>query len=434
VSVDYPEPLAVERELNLWIQLAAELGAAGLHSRVAEIRAALCRAVDDIRGLPIDDRLAGREPGHLGSIRRLRPPGRRVIWPELPPTGYRERLLGAVLGRCAGCTLGAPVELRPVPEIEAWAAHVGAPFPPTGYWPEVERPHEPAYRVSSRSDFTPGRMAAVPADDDIAYTLLGLLVLEESGPEFTTDDVAAAWTRYLPFAHTAERVTLANLRAGMAAIDAGGHDNPYCQMIGADIRSDPWGYAAAGLPELAAELAHRDASLTHRRNGVFAAMYFAAVIAAAFTVDEPVDALAIGLEEIPADCSFAEAVRWALAVADDVDDHRAAHAAVTERYGGMHPVHAINNACLTVWGLTIGGRDVTKVIGETVAMGFDNDCTAATAGSIVGAVVGADGIAEHWWRPFGGRIRTYLNGRPEFSIDDVVDRFRAQAVRLRACA
>ena len=139
----------------------------------------------------------------------------------------------------------------------------------------------------------------------------------------------------------------------------------------------------------------------------------------------------IGLEEIPAGCRFAEAIRWALDVAADVRDHRDANAAITERYGGMHPVHAINNGCLTVWGLTIGRRDFTRVIGETVAMGFDNDCTAATAGSIAGAVVGRDGIAEHWWKPFGNRMHSYLNGHREFAIDDLVDRFQRQAERLR---
>ena len=273
MPIEYPEPLSGESQLNLWIQLAAEQGAPGLGSLVEAIRAAAARAVEDIKSLPVDERLAAEEPNGLDTIRARRPPGRRVIRDGLPTGGFRDRLLGALLGRSAGCTLGAPVELRPVAEIEAWARHVGSAFPPTDYWPEVERPHEPAYQVSRRRDFTPTHLDGVPTDDDIAYTQLGLLILEEFGPDFTTADVADAWMRHLPFAHTAERVTLANLRAGLAAGEAGDLDNPYCQMIGADIRSDAWGYVSPGRPEQAAELAHRDASLTHRRNGIFAAMY-----------------------------------------------------------------------------------------------------------------------------------------------------------------
>ncbi len=85
-------------------------------------------------------------------------------------------------------------------------------------------------------------------------------------------------------------------------------------------------------------------------------------------MDDPVETLHIGLEEIPAACLLADGIRWALDEAPNIEDYRDAHQAVTERYGRMNRVHTINNACLTVWGITIGGRDFTKVISETVAM------------------------------------------------------------------
>ena len=231
-----------------------------------------------------------------------------------------------------------------------------------------------------------------------------------------------------------QKVALDNLRRGLPAGEAAAIDNPYSQYIGADIRSDPWGYVAPGLPETAAELAYRDACLSHRRNGVYAAMYFAAAIAAAFAVDDPVDALRIGLEEIPAHCLFAEGIRWALDVAPEIHDYRDATAAIAERYAGMDPIHAINNGALTVWGLTIGKRDFTRIIGETVAMAYDNDCTAATAGSIAGAVLGKEGIPAHWWKNFNDKAISYLTGHPVFAIGDVVDRFVFQSHRVKATA
>jgi len=78
-----------------------------------------------------------------------------------------------------------------------------------------------------------------------------------------------------------------------------------------------------------------------------------------------------------------------------IGDYRQARDAMEERFRGMQRVHTINNTCLTIWGITIGGTDFTRVIAETVAMGMDNDCTAATAGSIVGAIVKKQGIPEH---------------------------------------
>ena len=104
--------------------------------------------------------------------------------------------------------------------------------------------------------------------------------------------------------------------------------------------------------------------------------------------------------------------------------------AVDEKFKGMHPVHTLNNACLTIWGLTIGGTDLTKTISETVAMGLDNDCTAATAGSIVGAIVGKAGIPKYWYKNFNNTVHSYLIGKKRFTISGLAKRFTRQAVRM----
>ena len=143
-------------------------------------------------------------------------------------------------------------------------------------------------------------------------------------------------------------------------------------------------------------------------------------------------ALEAALAEIPADCVLANEARWALDVAGDIKDYRAARAAADERYAGMHPVHTINNVALTIWGLRIGGDDFTKVIGETVAMGLDNDCTAASAGSIFGAAYGKDAIPEQWTRNFNNKAHSFIIGTAEFAIDDMINRFTALARQVHA--
>ncbi len=257
-----------------------------------------------------------------------------------------------------------------------------------------------------------------------------MLILEDYGPGFTVDDVGAAWMKYLPFSYAT--AVFENLQTGVPPLEAADVDNPTMFWIGAGIRSDPWGYAAPGYPELAAELSWRNAYVSNRRNGIYGGMYFAAVIAAAFALGDPLAALEAGLSEIPADCVLAREVRWALAIADDIQDYRAARAAADQRYAGMHPVHTINNAALTVWGLAIGGDDFTKVIGETVAMGLDNDCTAATAGSIFGAAYGVDAIPAHWTRNFDNKAHSYIIGIDAFAINDMIERYTALAQQVHA--
>lgn len=429
----YPEPLQdLERAINLWAQLKAESGAPGLAEKMAEIRAVLEQKLSELRALPDDPALRAAEPDDLDGIRALRPPGARRYWSSFPEPTYRDRLEGAWLGRCAGNVLGSIVELWDIDKMERWAAYLGDAFPPVDYWSAAERPNELKYETSLREAFTPSKMDGVPTDDDLIYTQLGMLILEDYGIDFSVDDVGAAWVKYLPVSPASP--VLGNLQAGVPAMQAAAVDNPTMFWIVGDIRSDAWGYAAPGYPEKAAEFAWRDATVSSRRNGIYGAMYFSAVIAAAFALGDPMAALEAGLSEIPAGCVLAREVRWALDAAGGIKSYRAARAAADERYAGMHPVHTINNVALTIWGLSIGGDDFSKVIGETVAMGMDNDCTAATAGSIFGAAYGKDAIPKHWYKNFNNKAHSFIIGVESFAIDDMIDRFSALAEKVLARA
>jgi ADP-ribosylglycohydrolase len=189
-------------------------------------------------------------------------------------------------------------------------------------------------------------------------------------------------------------------------------------------------YMAPALPEFAADMAYRDAYLSHRRQGIYGEMFFSAAIAAAFALDDPMRAIQIGLSEIPKDCALANAVKWAIKTAPKIKDYRQARETVDKRFAGMSGVHTINNACLTIFGIGMHGTDFTKVIAEVVAMGLDNDCTAATAGSIVGACVGRKGIPPHWYKPFNNTVNSYLINQKPFKIDDLTQRFTKQARRV----
>lgn len=428
--------MAYEKKVNLWnlaalaneyADLQLECRASGIDGALENIAKDLEAGIERIRNLPQDAELLRNEPDDLDAIRALRPEGIRRYQKGLP-ADYEERLSGALYGRIAGCLLGAIVEGFPVEDMHKWAEANGDSFPPTEYWSKAPGiPGTLRYWKSAVEDYTRGRMNHAPVDDDIMYTLVGLLTAEEYGKDFTVDDMGKIWLKYVPYGYTAEDAALQNLRAGIPGSQAAIRNNPYCQWIGADIRSDPWAYMAPGWPEKAAELAYRDAYLSHRRNGIYGAMYFSAVESTAFCVDDPMEALSLGLSEIPSGCELAKAVRWALDESKNIHNYLDARKAVDDRFPGMHIAHTINNACLTIFGIGIGGTDYTRVISETVAMGLDNDCTSATAGSIVGAVIGRERIPKQWYAPFNNTIRSYLNGIEEFKIDDVLNRFRNQA-------
>lgn len=413
--------------LNEYASLMTEYGAEKIEDVMGTVSQDIEKAINRILELPINKELRKCEPDSLEDIKALRPDGRRVFCDGLPKD-YENRLAGAFLGRLAGCLLGSIVEGYEIKDMQNLAKANGDPFPPTDYWTKAPgTPGSLRYWKSPIEDYTKGNMRFVPVDDDIMYTLEGLLIMEEYGKNFTTDDVGDSWLKYVPYGYTAEEAALRNLKNGLRGEAAALDHNPYLQLIGADIRSDPWAYMAPGHPELASEFSFRDAMLTHRRNGVYGAMYFAAAESIAFCVDDPMEALKLAMNEIPTDCLLAKSLRWAFDECKNIHTYIDAREAVNKRFPDMPIAHTLNNACLTVFGIHLGGRDFTKVISNTVAMGLDNDCTAATAGSIVGAVIGKEFLPEHWYKPFNNTIISYLNNIEKFDIDDVLARFKKQA-------
>ena len=63
---------------------------------------------------------------------------------------------------------------------------------------------------------------------------------------------------------------------------------------------------------------------------------------------------------------------------------------------------------------------------------WNNDCTAATAGSVFGAAYGKDAIPEQWTRNFNNKAHSFIIGQPEFAIDDMMNRFTAIAANVHA--
>ena len=145
---------------------------------------------------------------------------------------------------------------------------------------------------------------------------------------------------------------------------------------------------------MAAEFAYRDACWTHVKNGIYAEMFVAAVIAAAFCEDDPVRLIEIGLSEIPAKCRFAEAVRTSLAWVKESPSWEVFMDKLDARYKGMSGVHAINNLQIVVMSLLLGGKSIDRTAALAVMGGMDTDCTGATAGSIIGILNPESRLAE----------------------------------------
>ncbi|MFO0614668.1 MAG: ADP-ribosylglycohydrolase family protein [Polyangiaceae bacterium] len=406
---------------------------------------------DELMALPWDDALAREEPNELDAIRALRPEGPRDLGFRPSDEDALDRFHGAWTGRAVGCALGKPVEGMGMTTDGArnvvGRARIRRYLERRGDWPLRDYFSGADAGDGERLWCAPSwreHVAYMEPDDDIHYSLVGLAVLEERGPDFDWQDVARYWLAHIPIfaictaeAQAIETFQTRSTRPGYFTCAATPaltrrHRNPYRQWIGAQIRSDGWAWCCAGKPELAAELAYRDACWTHERNGIYGEMMFAAMQAAAFVETDARRLVAIGLSEIPRACRLARAVSACLGWIDESPDFESCMDRVERELGPMSPVHTINNALVCVLSLFYGREDPDRAITTAVMCGHDTDCNGATVGSIAGAQRGRAAFGGALAERLADTIRPSVIGFEVVSMRRLAERTLAQWKRVDA--
>lgn len=419
-------------------------------------REALLALHDQLKALPMRPGWLYREPSDLAGIREARPAPVPLPGWYLAEDEIRNKIHGAWLGRTAGCILGKPLEMGfSQDDIRAYLEGANA-YPLRDYVPAQSRKG----RVLRR-DCTPSMLGYIryaQEDDDLNYMALAVKLLEKYGPDFTTLDVGMNWLESIPFLWTwgPEHAVYLNLATAVGEHKADGIDleavtgylNPGAEWIGAQIRADVYGYVCPGDPELAAEFAWRDAYLTHRMSGIYGAMWVAAMNAAAFTLLDMETIIRAGLAQIPERSRFSEAILQTMDWVRIDGDWRVTGRRIVERYDGYGFAGAINNACCVTAALLYGWGDGTaspaeafeRTITIAVQLGYDTDCNGATAGSVVGLVLGANLLPEKWIGCFNDTLRTCVAGFGEVSLSGMAARthelsriIRWQQHRLVSC-
>ena len=319
--------------------------------------------------LPIKAEFPFLEPSDLAGIRATRPKqGPKLPALKLDAATLEDKVYGAWTGRCVGCLLGKPVEgwkrnkmLGYLKDLKRW--------PLNDYFrldvatPEVRQKYQ---LEAGGAAFFADRVDAMPEDDDTNYTTTALAILKKYGADFTPENVAEFWLGEIPLLHTctAERVAHRNFSLGISPPDSATQRNPYREWIGAQIRADFWGYAAAGNPEMAAEFAWRDASVSHVKNGIYGEMWVAAMTAAAFVTDDIPTLIQAGLAQIPAQCRLADAIESVLEWYEVEVDYDTTIYRIHEIWNEKNAHdwhHTLANAMIVAAGLLWGEGDYAKI-------------------------------------------------------------------------
>ncbi len=368
-----------------------------------------------------------REPDGLEAIRAARPESRRAFTPPAHDDRLKDKIRGAWLGRVCGCLLGKPVEGMRTPDIRELLQNSGN-FPLSRYMTLEDLQKTPRLLESwTNRAWADNLDGCAPVDDDTNYTVMAAKgIVGKYGRGFTSDDVAAAWMDCQPKNAycTAERRAFRNFVIGIRPPKSAIYKNPDREFIGAQIRADYFGYINPGDPETAAEMAWRDARISHVKNGIYGEMFVAAMIAAAAVTDDMETVIRAGLDQIPAKSRLSEAVRAVLdgfSAGVGMDECFAGIARRWDEFKGYDWVHTISNAEIVTASLLYCGGDYGKSVCRAVQTGFDTDCNGATVGSVLGMMLGSAGVGAQWTDPIRGALDTSIFGVNRVTIEDMVD-------------
>ena len=389
--------------------------------------------IDKMRSAPVRGDYPYHEPDKLEDIHLARPLNKDHKPKAVDWDAYYNKVYGAWLGRCAGCLLGQP--------IEGWRRErINGLLKETDNYPvkfyissDINTSIKNKFQVidtrqnsSSKINWINNVSCAV-SDDDTNYTVLYLKILEDSNLDFSSRKIAESWLALMPIyiTCTAERVAYKNVVNLIMPPLSGSYYNAYREWIGAQIRADFFGYVNPGNPKKAAEYAWRDGRVSHIKNGIYGEMFIAAIIAKSAVSSDIKEVISAGLFEIPEESRLTKEIEKVLQWYDQKVSWEEAidkiHSIWNEK-DSHHWCHVIPNAMICVLALLWGENDFIKTIGISICAGFDTDCNAATTGSIMGMILGAEKLPESWIKPLNDRLSSGINGMAVSNISDLAMR------------
>ena len=363
------------------------------------------------------------EPSDLESIKDLRKP---YSYQKNSPLDLEDKIHGAWMGRICGCMLGKTVECIRTNELITFLKETGN-YPMHRYIlrSDLDKVDLNKYRFGFQGSCYADTIDGMPVDDDTNYTVLYQEIIKKYGRDFTPFDVSRAWLAYQPKGAycTAERVAFCNFVKGYEPPESAVYKNPYREWIGAQIRADYFGYINPGNPELAAEMAWRDASISHTKNGIYGEMFVASMLAVAAETNNIKDIILRGLAEIPSTSRLYKEILFVVDGFENGVSKEECFKAIHEKYDEYTShgwCHTISNAMIVAASLLYGRGDYGKSICMSVEAGFDTDCNGATVGSILGMANGIESIPEYWVKPINDTLHTSIFGINTVKISDRV--------------
>lgn len=249
------------------------------------------------------------------------------------------------------------------------------------------------------TDFNKG---ASWSTDDTEFALMTAKLLIEHEGNFTSADVVNMWFKYVATEDELKRGGVSeveacnNLRRGLRPPQSGMY-NAYYMSDGAAMRSGPIGIVCAGAPERAADLAYRDACVSHYREGIWGAQAVAVAVSLAMVDADMEDIMEAIFKIAPPDSWFYETLNRAMNIVKEADGDIAN--AWMPLHNELFSTHrsTVAEALPEVLGcLMLENKSFKSGLILAGNFGRDADTIGAIAGAVLGAKYGAKNIPDKW--------------------------------------
>ncbi len=304
----------------------------------------------------------------------------------IPKSVLLDKIKGGWAGQVIGCTFGGPTEFR---------------FQST-FIPD----HQP---ISWSRDAVRRHFENVPGlYDDVYMDLSFVEVLEKEGLDAPAKSFAAKFANAsYPLWH-ANQMARYNIIHGIAPPQSGHWlNNPHADDIDFQIEADFAGLMSPGLVNAAAGICDRVGHIMNYGDGYYGGLYVAAMYSLAFIEKDIPRLVEEALRVIPPPSAYAQTIRTVIqGHRDNPEDWKDTWLKVQKKWGqdagcpegvfSPFNIDAKINSAWVVMGLLYGNGDFGRTLSISARCGDDSDCNPATAGGILGTMLGYEKIPVDW--------------------------------------
>ena len=316
-------------------------------------------------------------------------PAGEAVNHKITKTRLQDKIKGGWAGQVIGCTFGGPTEFR-------FNGTMIQDYQPI-LWEEGS--------VRWYYENAPGLY------DDVYMDLTFVDVFEKEGLDASAEAHAQAFANAGYMLWHANQSARHNILNGIMP-PASGHwlNNPHSDDIDFQIEADFAGLMAPGMVNEASSICDKIGHIMNYGDGWYGGVYVAAMYSLAFISDDLEFIVTEALKTIPAESQFYQCINdvigwWKMYPADWKQTWFEAERKWSSDVGCPDGIfHSFNidakiNAAYIVIGLLYGEGDFGRTLDISTRCGQDSDCNPASAGGILGTVLGYENIPDYWKNP-----------------------------------